>query len=429
MLARRTTTVLSMVVLGLAAPAAAATDATTAVPAVASRAEAAMIESEAGSIDAEAASGTTRQSPCPAGYVSLTFDDGPDVHTDEILDVLAAHAVPAVFFVEGAKVQERPQLVRRAADAGHQVANHTFHHERLTSLNDDEIRWTVTATDDAIRDAGVVPLPLLRPTFGDSDARVQAAVESVGYRTILWDLDSRDWESTATEIERRVLSDLQGGDVVLFHDGSSNTPETIAALPGIIEEARAQGFCFGLTDRDGLTRPGGFQDVEGREHLHAIANLRAAGITDGCNPVGDRFCAADDVRRDQMASFLARALGLDAAGSPPFPDLDAGDEHADGVAAVASDGIAEGYEDGTYRPAASITRAQMAAFLARAYGLEASGGAPFGDVPADHAHAEAIAAVAEAGIAEGYPNGDYRPHAPVIRGHMAAFLDRAGATG
>jgi peptidoglycan/xylan/chitin deacetylase (PgdA/CDA1 family) len=365
---------------------------------------------------------------CPNGYVSLTFDDGPDVHTPEVLHVLADLRVPGVFFVEGEKVAQRPSLTARVEREGHRLANHTYEHERLTELTDEEIRWTVSATDDAIRDAGANPLPLLRPTFGDTDARVAAAVADVGYQEVTWTLDPRDWEAPADTITSRVLDGLHAAAVVVLHDGSANTPETLRALPDIVAGARDRGYCFGSLDRDGEVRPGGFQDVEGSPHTHAVARTATAAITVGCDDVGDHYCPNDPVQRDQMASFLGRALDLDLTGSPAYPDVADASVHAGAVAAVTDAGLADGYEDGTYRPAASVTRAQMAAFLARAYDLDADGPPPFGDVADDAVHAEAIAAVTEAGMAEGRGDGTFRPTESVTRAQMASFLDRAGGS-
>jgi peptidoglycan/xylan/chitin deacetylase (PgdA/CDA1 family) len=367
--------------------------------------------------------------PCSAGYLALTFDDGPDVHTPDVLDVLASHRAPGTFFVEGAKVDDRPGTVARADDEGHRIANHTYHHERLTELDDAEIRWTVTATDDAIRSAGVTPLPVLRPTYGDTDDRVRGAVEAVGYREVTWDLDSRDWESTSDEIEQRVLDGLHPGAVILFHDGSSNTPETVEALPTIIEEARERGYCFGLLDREGVTRPGGFRDVEGGPHVDAIARVRTAAITLGCDAIGDLYCPGEQVERAQMASFLARALDLANEQPPRFADVASTGAHADAIAAVDEAQVAEGYPDGTYRPEVAVSRGQMASFVARAYDLDAEGDAPFDDVPPEHPHADTIAAVASAGIAQGFDDGTFRPGDGITRAQMASFLVRAGATG
>jgi hypothetical protein len=103
----------------------------------------------------------------------------------------------------------------------------------------------------------------------------------------------------------------------------------------------------------------------------------------------------------------------------------AGNPHADNIRFVAEAGITTGYPDGTYRPLVEVTRGQMATFLARAQGLEPSDNHRFSDVPTSSTHARNIAAVADAGISLGRPDGTYGPEQPVTRAQMAAFINRA----
>jgi peptidoglycan-N-acetylglucosamine deacetylase len=380
-----------------------------------------------GAAQSGASSPPTTQS-CPAGYLALTFDDGPDVHTPAVLDTLESAGVLATFFVVGAAVDERPWTTARTDEEGHRVGNHTYHHERLTELDDDEIRETIRRTDAAIRDAGVTPLELLRPTYGDTDDRVRAAVEDTGYLEMLWDLDSRDWESTADEIETRVLEGLQPGAVILFHDGSSQTPETIDALPTIIDEARARGYCLTTLDDDGSLRPLRFDDAGRSRHTAAIERTAAAGITRGCDADGQLYCPDGSVTRAQMASFLDRALDLDAAGDQGFVDVPEDAEHAGAIDRLAAAGITEGCDtDGPrFCPDETVTRAQMASFLDRALELDAAGDRGFVDVPGDATHADPIDRVAEAGISRGCDADGPRfcPSLDVTRAQMATFLDR-----
>ena len=106
-----------------------------------------------------------------------------------------------------------------------------------------------------------------------------------------------------------------------------------------------------------------------------------------------------------------------------FSDI-AGNPHQAAIEAVANAGIAGGFPDGTYRPSNVVTRGQMATFLVRALDLPPAASAPFTDI-AGSAHAGAIASVAQAGVAGGFGDGTYRPNAPVTRGQMATFLTRA----
>ena len=202
---------------------------------------------------------------CPSGVLALTFDDGPGEHTPAVLDTLAAEGVPATFFVLGRNVDLRPWLVGRAANEGHEIANHSYTHRDLEELSEDEIREEVLRTDRAIRDAGAEPLPLLRPPYGHWDGpggKVATAAASVGYAIVTWTYSPTDYLADADTIRARVLDNLHPDAIILLHDGSSNAPEMIAALPAIIDGAREQGYCFGLLDDGGGVVPPAPPEVE-----------------------------------------------------------------------------------------------------------------------------------------------------------------------
>ena len=252
---------------------------------------------------------------CPSGLVALTFDDGPGSYTADTLDVLSELRIAGTFFVVGNNVEQRPELVARTAAEGHEVANHSYSHADFMDLTHEQIQEEVLRTDQAIRDAGVTPLEVLRPPYGHWDGpggRVESAVKSVGYTLVTWTYSPTDYLNTAEVIRARVRESLHDGMVVLLHDGSSNAPEMIAALPGIADDTRAAGYCFGLMDAAGNVVPAAldnwFRDIHDSTHVDQIRRIAAAGITRGCNPpVNDRFCPKDPVTREQMASLLDRA--------------------------------------------------------------------------------------------------------------------------
>src|SRR4051794_2102467 len=88
---------------------------------------------------------------CAAGYVRLTFDDGPNpAATPQILDTLSAHGVAATFFVVGRMATAYPAIVRREAREGHTVGNHSWDHVDLTRLDPAQVETELRRTDDAI---------------------------------------------------------------------------------------------------------------------------------------------------------------------------------------------------------------------------------------------------------------------------------------
>lgn len=164
---------------------------------------------------------------------------------------------------------------------------------------------------------------------------------------------------------------------------------------------------------------GTFADDDGNVHEPNIQAIAAEGITVGCG--GDKYCPSATVRRDEMASFLARALDLAPVGSGPFGDI-GGNPHAGAINAIAAAGITLGCAAGRYCPADPVRRDQMASFLTRAFQLTPAP-SPFTDT-AGSVHETDIGAIAARGITLGCAAGRYCPADPVRRDQMASFLAR-----
>ncbi|OLT54469.1 hypothetical protein BJF88_09010 [Cellulosimicrobium sp. CUA-896] len=172
--------------------------------------------------------------------VALTFDDGPDAETGRLLEVLAEKHATATFFVVGRNVAARPQVARAVVEGGHLVANHTWDHPRLTTLDDAAVRDQLERTQSAVRDATGTAPTFLRPPYGDVDDRVRSLATRAGLRVELWDLDTQDWRTRdAEETRRRVAAQVRPGSVVLLHDIHGSTVDAVA---GIVDDLRREGY-------------------------------------------------------------------------------------------------------------------------------------------------------------------------------------------
>ncbi len=173
-----------------------------------------------------------------------------------------------------------------------------------------------------------------------------------------------------------------------------------------------------------------FTDDDGNVHELNINIIAQAGITVGCHATQRLFCPDDQVTRAQMAVFLVRALGEtpSARSGVTFTDVASDAWYAGFVGRLAELGLTSGFRDQTFRPDDQVTRAQMATFLVRAVERLRPGdpGATgFSDVSSDHTHAAAIAGLVRAGVTTGYSDGTYRPDEPITRAQMATFLVKA----
>ena len=164
-----------------------------------------------------------------------------------------------------------------------------------------------------------------------------------------------------------------------------------------------------------------FTDIGSSAFKTEITWLYNAGITSGCTPT--TFCPTASVTREQMASFLVRALDLPGTGSDFFTDDEASIHEGD-INRLAAAGITGGCAAGKFCPGARVTREQMASFLARALDLPATATDFFNDDETS-GHEGDINRLAKSGITGGCAAGKFCPGAHVTREQMAAFLYRA----
>ena len=173
--------------------------------------------------------------------VSLTFDAAwGNEDTQMLIDILNQYHVNATFFLVGDWVDKYPDSVRALAEAGNEIMNHSSDHPHLSQLSAEEIQAQVNTCSDKVEAITGVRPTLFRCPYGEYDDNVILAIRELGVQPIQWDVDSLDWKGiTADEIQQRVLSRVQPGSIVLFHNAAEHTP---VALGGIIESLLADGY-------------------------------------------------------------------------------------------------------------------------------------------------------------------------------------------
>jgi peptidoglycan/xylan/chitin deacetylase (PgdA/CDA1 family) len=193
--------------------------------------------------------------------LALTYDDGPnDPHTQRLLEVLAKHNVPATFFLIGRCAQQRPDIVREIARAGHVIGNHTFTHPLLTLKSAAGIRQELSGCTAALVDALGVPPSLFRPPFGGRRPAVLRIARELGLEPIMWNVTGHDWTAPpAAEIEKKVEQQTRGGDVILLHDGGhkqmgADRSQTVLATDHLITRYKSEGYEF-VTVTQMMTNP------------------------------------------------------------------------------------------------------------------------------------------------------------------------------
>ncbi|MGH2418530.1 MAG: S-layer homology domain-containing protein [Candidatus Limnocylindria bacterium] len=276
-------------------------------------------------------------------------------------------------------------------------------------------------------------------------AEAQARVSNYSYPVLA--LGASAYFATAYSDSDDIVSRLLNqpttpfGDIFRAGVGYSPSTLTAAAHPDVagaeywVQRTTISGFHFGEPDYwyafagdpartpSGMQQPliGPFRDIGSSAFIDDILWLADAGITSGC--AFERFCPTASVTREQMASFIARALGLQAATQDYFTD-DNGSIHESDINKLAAAGITLGCASGQYCPKQLVYRDQMASFLSRALGLADATHDFFTDDNGS-VHEGDINRFAAAGVTNGCAPGMYCPRMPVLREQMAAFLRRA----
>ncbi len=166
---------------------------------------------------------------------------------------------------------------------------------------------------------------------------------------------------------------------------------------------------------------GPFTDDDGGTHEYATVWAHAAGVAQGTSAT--TFAPRSRVTRAQMASFIYRTFDVPRRTSHGFADVTGG-PHQEAIASVSAAGIARGYDARRFGPGDPVTREQMASFLARAMGLSPVRPA-YRDVPPNGTHAGNVGAISQRGVTAGCRADHYCPRDPVLRDQMTSFLHRA----
>lgn len=181
------------------------------------------------------------------GTVALTFDDGPFIYTESVLNQLAAAGAKATFFVNGqnwGNIYDNAWLVQRMVNEGHQVGSHTWSHADLAGLDAAGITSEMTLLEDALLNIiGKFPTYMRPPYFSYNSATLQT-LGNLGYHVIQASIDTLDWQyNTPGQIGQSVQIFQNGlnsgGTISLSHDVHQTTADTLVS--GMINAVRSSG--------------------------------------------------------------------------------------------------------------------------------------------------------------------------------------------
>lgn len=153
--------------------------------------------------------------------IYLTFDDGPDNrYTERLLDLLAQYEIKAAFFVVGEAAMSNPEIVRRMQEEGHLVGLHSWNHKSAMLQTPAGTRKDFEKGVGALNSLGV-NVKYYRPPWGHVNLTTGKHAEKYSLKKTLWNVMAEDWKknTTADEIQYKLLMRAEPGDIICLHDG------------------------------------------------------------------------------------------------------------------------------------------------------------------------------------------------------------------
>lgn len=176
-------------------------------------------------------------------YIALTFDDGPmPGSTNRILETLDQYDAKATFFMLGNNVQANPDLAKKVADNGHEIANHSITHADLNKVSAEQVRKEMIDSKKLIENITGKTPTLFRPPYGSKNDAVHEIANETEQSIALWSIDTYDWQHLNPNATfEKVKANVKPGSIILMHDIHQ---ESADALPRVMEFLDEEGYEF-----------------------------------------------------------------------------------------------------------------------------------------------------------------------------------------
>lgn len=178
----------------------------------------------------------------------LTFDEGyENGYTEQILDVLKDEKVPAAFFVVKPYITTNPEIIKRMANEGHLVCNHSSHHPSMASVRSDEkFKIEFTEVEDAYKEVVGSEMPkFFRPPMGKYSINSLKKTKALGYKTVFWSFAYKDWiidnQPSEEMAIKKITNGVHPGCIMLLHAVSKTNANV---LKTVIEQLKNDGYEF-----------------------------------------------------------------------------------------------------------------------------------------------------------------------------------------
>ncbi len=158
-----------------------------------------------------------------------------------LLETLREKDVKVTFFISGRFAKKFPEITLKIAEDGHEIGNHGYSHPHPNKLSLEQNQKEINETEKVLQELKINSAKVFAAPYGEHGTTVLQAAEALGYKTIMWTLDTIDWQDPSPEvILERILPKADNGSLILMHPKNC----TLQALPGLINSLQKEGYLF-----------------------------------------------------------------------------------------------------------------------------------------------------------------------------------------
>jgi peptidoglycan/xylan/chitin deacetylase (PgdA/CDA1 family) len=184
--------------------------------------------------------------PNTENKVYLTFDDGPiPVITEWVLEVLKTHDAKATFFCIGDNINKNSEIFKKIITEGHAIGNHTFNHLNGWKNTTAAYLENFKRCEEMIQHSGIsLKSKFFRPPYGKIKTTQAKEIRKLGYKIIMWDVLSADFDQNLSQEDclANVLSNIESGSIIVFHDSIKAFKNLEYALPRTLAYLKENNF-------------------------------------------------------------------------------------------------------------------------------------------------------------------------------------------
>jgi peptidoglycan/xylan/chitin deacetylase (PgdA/CDA1 family) len=183
------------------------------------------------------------------GKVLLTFDDGPNPGTTEIiLKKLSEEKIKALFFCVGNNIQKYPDLINQIKEADHTFGNHTFNHKVLNKISNEEKDYQISSVNKIFKEQFDIKLKYFRPSHGRFQLSTSSLMKKHQLKNIMWSLLTYDYKNDLSIVKFAVEKYLKLNSIIVLHDSNKSKNIISDSISLIAEEVRKRNYQFGESE-------------------------------------------------------------------------------------------------------------------------------------------------------------------------------------